>query len=216
MVVILWPNGSTTRPPIASGFGPRVAPKPGASKDHKGTDFTGYGTVRAIADGTVTHVGTPSGWEGGGVQVWIQHDGFRTRSMHLAKGSTLVSVGDKVRAGDGLGTMGMTGTATGVHHHLEVIVNGEQIDPVPFITARLAATTGGTSTPVPVPTLTEIGEEMFIANCENGWFLVVPQGGGKPRAVVLDGDSGADKSGIPVLKFRGAGSMRMLTAAVQF
>ncbi|WP_067200113.1 hypothetical protein [Microbacterium sp. XT11] len=63
---------------------------------------------------------------------------------------------------------------------------------------------------------TEIGEDMFIADCPNGSFLVVPQGNGKPRAVVLDGDSGAERAGIPRLKFRSTGSIEMLTAAVQF
>lgn len=58
--------------------------------------------------------------------------------------------------------------------------------------------------------------EMFIADMPNGSFLVVPQGSGKPRAVVLDGGSGANNSGIPRLKFETAGSIGMLTAAVQF
>lgn len=58
--------------------------------------------------------------------------------------------------------------------------------------------------------------EMFIADMPNGSFLVVPQGSGKPRAVVLDGGSGANQSGIPRLKFETAGSIGMLNAAVQF
>lgn len=215
MITCLWPDGTTVRPHVSSPFGPRVAPVPGASKVHKGTDFTGFATVRAIAAGTVVQVGTPGGWTGGGTQVWIQHDGFLSRSLHLIKGSPVVHVGQKVEAGDALGSMGRTGTASGVHLHLEIVVNGVQIDPVTFIFARLAAPTAGTGTPT-ITTPTEIGEEMFIADCANGWFLVVPQGGGKPRAVSLDGDSGAAKSGLPVLKFRTAGSMKMLTAAVQF
>jgi hypothetical protein len=170
--------------------------------------------VRAIAPGTVTQVGTPKGWAGGGVQVWVQHDGFLTRSLHLVAGSPTVRVGQRVQEGDALGRMGMTGTATGVHHHLEVVVNGTQIDPVPFIEARLPRPAA--TTPARPTTPTEIGEDMFIADCPNGSFLVVPQGNGQPRAVVLDGDSGAEHAGIPRLKFRSEGSMRMLTAAVQF
>ena len=40
--------------------------------------------VRAIAAGVVVHVGVPAGWVDCGHQVWIQHDGFLTRSVHLA------------------------------------------------------------------------------------------------------------------------------------
>ncbi|MFY1585283.1 hypothetical protein ACN267_12290 [Micromonospora sp. WMMD734] len=32
-------------------------------------------------------------------------------------------------------------------------------------------------------------DEVFIANVRGGWYLVVPQGTAKPRAVVLGGDS---------------------------
>ena len=73
-------------------------------------------------------------------------------------------------------------------------------------------------TPAPSPAARpQIGEEpMFIAEMPNGWFLVVPQGAEKPRAVVLDGGSGAAFTNIPRLKFETEGSIRMLTAAVVF
>lgn len=141
-----WPNGSATRPRISSGFGPRG---PGiGSSIHKGCDFTGFTHIRAIASGTVRMVGTPSGWSAGGRQVWIQHDGYFSRSMHLASWS--VSNGQRVNEGDIIGVMGMTGTATGVHLHLEIIMGSlhygaGQIDPVPFIQARLGA--GGSGWP---------------------------------------------------------------------
>ncbi|KQQ65200.1 M23 family metallopeptidase [Microbacterium sp. Leaf320] len=143
---ILWPNGTTDRPPISSGFGPRTAPVEGASTFHRGTDFTGYTRIHAIAAGRVVAVGTPKGWAGGGVQVWIQHDGFLSRSMHMVTGSPTVRVGQDVDAGHDLGGMGRTGNVSGVHHHLEIVVNGVQIDPVPFITNHLAATSGGATT----------------------------------------------------------------------
>lgn len=140
---MLWPNGSKTRPNVSSGFGPRKAPTAGASTMHRGTDFTGFPIVRAIADGVVVAVGTPAGWAGGGTQVWVRHDDCLARYLHMVKGSPRVNVGQRVGAGDPLGTMGMTGTASGVHLHLEVVVNGVQIDPVPFITARLGSTASG-------------------------------------------------------------------------
>ncbi len=136
--VILWPNGTTTRPSITSPFGPRIPPIKGASDFHRGTDFVGYSAVRSVADGTVQVVGTPSGWEPGGVQVWIQHDGFQSRSLHLEPGTTAVTPGQHVSAGDVLGTMGHSGNVSGVHHHLEIVVSGVQIDPVPYLTARIS------------------------------------------------------------------------------
>lgn len=139
-----WPNGSTTRPNISSHFGPRRAPVAGASTFHRGTDFTGIGQVRSIAAGRVVVVGTPSGWSAGGKQVWVQHDGFFTRSLHL--GSYNVKVGQEIAEGTILGAQDTTGTASGSHLHLEVCLGtaftsgATQIDPVPFIQGRL--TTG--------------------------------------------------------------------------
>lgn len=145
-----WPNGSQTRPNISSPFGPRTAPTSGASTFHRGVDFTGCNPVRAIADGVVKYVGTPSGWSGGGRQVWIQHNWFYSRSMHM--GSFSVSVGQRVSEGQILGSQDTTGTATGSHLHLEIALGtlsfsgGTQIDPVPFISARITGTpTGGAS-----------------------------------------------------------------------
>lgn len=149
---MLWPNGANSRPRITSGFGTRVHPVTGKVKKHRGVDLVGFSTVRAIAAGTVYKVGTPIGWSGGGTQVWIKHDGgFIGRYLHLVKGSTLVVPGRRVVEGQALGTMGMTGTATGVHLHLEIVVRGVQIDPISFISARVpagaGASTGGTAAP---------------------------------------------------------------------
>jgi hypothetical protein len=158
----LWPNGTTTQPHVSSAFGPRKAPVGGASTVHRGVDCTGYSLVRSIAPGRVVAVGTPSGWAGGGTQVWVQHDGFFSKSMHMKAGSAIVRVGDDIPEGRILGVMGMTGTASGVHHHLEVTLgkvhysNTGQIDPVPFIQNRISPAGGGGSEIV-------MDKETFIA-----------------------------------------------------
>lgn len=162
---MLWPNGSKTRPNISSPFGPRKSPTAGASSQHRGTDFTGYATVRAIAPGTVVAVGTPAGWSGGGTQVWVQHEGFLTRSLHLVQGSPVVKVGQRVSEGQALGAMGKTGTATGVHHHLEVVVGGTQVDPVPFITSRISGPASGFSQ--------EVANQQAYLNAAQGERLAV-------------------------------------------
>lgn len=141
-----WPNGSQTRPTVTSPFGPRAS-SGGASSIHKGVDMIGIGQVRAIADGVVVAVGTPRGWSGGGVQVWIQHAGFFSRSMHL--GGYQVRVGQSVTVGQIIGSEDTTGTVTGRHLHLEITLgnwhssNVGQIDPVPFIAARISGNVAG-------------------------------------------------------------------------
>lgn len=151
---MLYPNGSKQRPQQSSPFGYRWHPIQKVWKLHAGADLIGFTMVRAIAAGTVVRVGVPGGWSAGGQQVWIQHDGFLTRSMHLATGTFQVRVGDRVVEGQALGVMGMTGGATGIHLHLEIVVNGRQVDPMPFLAERVASTSGGGTTPTPVPTPT--------------------------------------------------------------
>ena len=163
---MLWPNGSKTRPTITSGFGPRKAPVAGASTFHRGTDFVGFSSVKAIAAGTVEAVGTPSGWGGGGLQVWIRHDDRSlSRYMHLASYS--VSRGTRVGEGQAIGIMGRTGNVSGVHVHLEIVPAGAsaQVDAVPYIQARLG---GGSSA----------GFSQELANQQNflvsrGWKIAV-------------------------------------------
>lgn len=146
----LWPNGSKSKPYVSSAFGPRNINVPNASKNHKGTDFSHtFSIIRAVEAGQVKVAGTPPGWAGGGTQVWVQHDGFFSKSLHAS--SLLVKAGQFVREGDPLAVMGRTGTASDVHLHLEITEgnvhysNTGQVDPVKFIQNRLAGTSGGES-----------------------------------------------------------------------
>lgn len=149
---MLWPNGKTTKPYVTSSFGPRNLANPNASKYHRGVDMVGFREVRAVSSGQVKVTGTPNGWAGGGLQVWVQHDGFFSRSLHLASYS--VRAGQFVREGDVLGIMGTT-PHVDLHLHLEIspgtvhYANTGQIDPVPFISARIGGSpAGGGSTPI--------------------------------------------------------------------
>lgn len=174
---MLWPNGSKTRPTITSGYGWRIHPVTHARKLHAGVDLTGFSLVRAIEAGVVVAVGTPRGWEGGGIQVWIQHSGYLSRSMHL-KNTPAVRVGEAVVEGRILGVVGMTGTATGVHHHLEIVVNGAQIDPIPFITARIAAAAGNTTKTTPTKPQKETDMAMqMIRDTDRGSITIADEFG---------------------------------------
>lgn len=114
------------------------------TSSHKGMDLIGGLTVKAVADGVIEKIGTPSaeycvnnGYECGilnigncgtgygsdyawGVWVAIKHnDGGYSLYAHLAYGSVAVSEGQAVSAGDTIGTMGSTGNSTGLHLHFE-------------------------------------------------------------------------------------------------
>lgn len=116
---------------LTSKFGPRKAPKPGASTNHKGVDWaipTGT-AVRASCGGKVTKAGWGSGY---GYVVYIDHeDGKQTRYGHLSK--ILVSVGDKVKQGDKIALSGNTGISTGPHLHFEILVGGTKVDPLKYV-----------------------------------------------------------------------------------
>lgn len=180
----VWPNGGTIMPAVSSSFGPRDASIPGASTMHRGVDFIGFPIVGAVDAGTVVAAGTPVGWSGGGRQVWVLHDGYFTRSLHLS--GINVEYGDHVEAGQPIGTMGRTGTATGVHLHLELTPGGltfwnsGQIDPVPFLAQRIGAAAGNGGEPFP-PATPELPKEVIdmagiptLAIQDNGtWWRIL-------------------------------------------
>lgn len=102
---------------------------------HAGIDIANsIGTpIYAVADGVVTDAGPKSGY---GMWVKLLHaDGTETLYGHV--NSTLVSVGERVLAGDQIATMGNRGNSTGPHLHFEVLTGGsERIDPQPWLAKR--------------------------------------------------------------------------------
>ena len=98
---------------------------------HKGVDWAcPIGTaVMASCGGTVVQAGWFSGY---GNCITIRHpDGKQTRYGHLSK--ILVSSGQKVTQGQKIALSGNTGRSTGPHVHFEIMINGSQVNPLPYL-----------------------------------------------------------------------------------
>jgi murein DD-endopeptidase MepM/ murein hydrolase activator NlpD len=103
----------------------------GAQPFHKGVDIgSAVGApVRAPQDGVVTF----AGWNGSyGLQLEIKHNlGWGTVYGHLS--STPLKAGDRVKKGQVIGYVGMTGLTTGPHLHYEIHLNGTPVDPAKYM-----------------------------------------------------------------------------------
>ena len=117
-------------PPVAgtvsSGFGNRSGGR------HAGIDILApAGTeVLAASPGIAKYV--ERGKRGYGNSVVIDHgEGITTLYGHLA--AIRVQSGETVPAGAVIGTVGRSGNATTFHLHFELRVDGEAVDPVPYL-----------------------------------------------------------------------------------
>jgi murein DD-endopeptidase MepM/ murein hydrolase activator NlpD len=125
---LFWPTDG----PIVSGFGYRTHPIYGTTRFHSGVDIDGACSqpIFAAEDGAVLSAGSNGGY---GLATVIDHgNGLSTLYGHQS--SLGVSSGQRVGRGEQIGLVGTTGLSTGCHLHFEVRVNGEPVDPVPYLT----------------------------------------------------------------------------------
>jgi murein DD-endopeptidase MepM/ murein hydrolase activator NlpD len=119
----------------SSDFGMRYDPYYGVWQLHAGTDFAAAGgsPIYAVADGRVFR----AGWNGGyGRYTCIYHGLYKGRGLgtcYAHQSSILVNSGDHVARGDLIGRVGTTGASTGNHLHFEVRLDGDPVDPVPWL-----------------------------------------------------------------------------------
>jgi murein DD-endopeptidase MepM/ murein hydrolase activator NlpD len=125
---LFWPTSG----PIVSGFGYRTHPVYGTTRFHSGVDIDGAcgQPIFAAEKGTVLSAGYNGGY--GNATVIDHGDGLSTLYGHQS--SIGVSSGESVARGEQIGLVGTTGLSTGCHLHFEVRINGEPVDPVPYLT----------------------------------------------------------------------------------
>jgi murein DD-endopeptidase MepM/ murein hydrolase activator NlpD len=116
---------------LTSSFGRRRDPFNGRRKMHEGLDIaarTGTAVI-ATADGIVSSVKTEPGY---GKMVTVDHGyGYRTLYGHNSKYH--VKVGQRIRRGDRIASVGNTGRSTGSHVHYEIRLNGVPVNPNKYL-----------------------------------------------------------------------------------
>jgi len=119
---------------VSSPFGERPAPGPRGSVMHWGMDIPALAGawVRAAAAGTVQSIRRVRA--GTGLEIEIRHaDGRLTRYAHLGSVAPRLAEGRRqVAQGEPIGRVGRTGITYGTHLHLELVVDGQRVDPAPL------------------------------------------------------------------------------------
>lgn len=116
---------------ISSRFNPnRKHPVLKTSRPHRGVDYAApTGTpILATGDGKVDFVGTKGGY---GRTVILSHGGkYTTLYGHMSRFKSGLKSGQRVKQGQTIGYVGMSGLATGPHLHYEFRVNGVHRNPL--------------------------------------------------------------------------------------
>ena len=106
----------------------------GKLEGHRGVDFpmpTGS-NINAIKGGKVIYVKYSTSTKGMGYHLAIDHGGG-IASIYAHCSLILVNAGDDVIAGQTIAKVGSTGRSTGPHLHLEMIKNGQNVNPLTYL-----------------------------------------------------------------------------------
>ena len=94
---------------------------------HKGIDIAASigEPIHAVLNGTVAFVGTQRGY---GNVIILEHKGY-IMTIYAHNETNLVRLGENVKQGQPIATIGETGTTSGPHLHFEYRVKGKAINP---------------------------------------------------------------------------------------
>lgn len=113
---------------VSSNFGYRIHPISGENQMHNGLDIGAPGGT-VISAGLTGKVKESAYNDSYGNYVILENEhGYELRYAHMDSRS--VSAGDMVTKGDEIGTVGNTGTSTGYHLHLELLKDGQRLNPI--------------------------------------------------------------------------------------
>ncbi len=121
---------------LSQGYGPTnlrfEPPFAGFSHFHTGYDIAApYGsTVISASDGVV--IGTGSDSYGYGSYAVIGHPGG-TAALYAHLSAVSVAAGQTISRDQRVGAEGSSGNSTGPHLHFEILVDGQPVDPGPFV-----------------------------------------------------------------------------------
>ena len=135
MSAFAFPAGSKVYPllgsKMSSDYGNRRHPIKRVIKHHDGIDLAAPldAPIRSISDGVVIFADPYGGY---GRYIVVRHlGGLTTHYGHCH--NIKVRPGQRVKAGQILGTVGTTGLTTGPHLHIEIRINGVAQDPEKFL-----------------------------------------------------------------------------------
>ena len=130
-IYMATPKGFPVPGTLTSHYGMRESPFGAGKVHHAGVDISAReGTpIKAAADGIVSFSGSA---RNSGYVVVLEHGcGFSTIYAHNKKNH--VKMGQKVKRGDPIASVGTTGNSTGPHLHYEVMKNGKNVNPKNFL-----------------------------------------------------------------------------------
>ncbi|MGY0611910.1 peptidoglycan DD-metalloendopeptidase family protein [Luteimonas sp. A501] len=133
----------TARPAIGFRFpvtAPRVSSRYGAeggpyTRPHRGIDFAAARGTPVYAPAAATVAAATTNYPDGpnyGTVVVLDHGGG-WQSLHAHLDGFDVQVGQRVAAGTQIGRAGTTGKVTGPHLHMELLLDGQRVDPEPLL-----------------------------------------------------------------------------------
>lgn len=121
---------------VTSPYGGRADPFNKKKARHKGVDLASRtgNKIKSMAKGKVIRAEYAGGY---GNLVVVDHgNGFVTKYGHMSK--IYVKKGQYVEAEEAVGEVGSTGRSTGPHLHYEVLFQGQNVDPMPFVKAKIS------------------------------------------------------------------------------